>query len=89
MAVLALAEGASLRTILHATHRIWSEGLTPGAYERYWAAQVATAWGRRALRRYALVEGDAVLAVLTAAVITGGDSLSCTTARKARTRAET
>ncbi len=62
MAVLALAEGASLRTILNATHKIWSEGLTPEAYERFWAAQLATPWGRRGLRRYALVDGETVFA---------------------------
>jgi GNAT superfamily N-acetyltransferase len=62
MAVLALAEGAVLRTILAGTHTIWSEGLTPEAYARYWTAQLATPWGRRGLRRYALVDGDSVCA---------------------------
>ncbi len=62
MAVLALAEGAVLRTILAGTHTIWSEGLTPEAYARYWAAQLATPWGRRGLRRYALVDGDTIYA---------------------------
>jgi predicted N-acetyltransferase YhbS len=62
MAVLALAEGPVLRKILAETHKIWSDGLTPSAYERYWAAQLATPWGRRGLRRYALMDGETVLA---------------------------
>lgn len=62
MAVLALAEGPVLRKILAETHKIWSDGLTPPAYERYWAAQLATPWGQRGLRRYALMDGAAVLA---------------------------
>ena len=62
MADLAPAEGPILRTILNATHKIWSEGLTPPSYERYYTAQLATPWGRRALRRFALVDGADVLA---------------------------
>jgi predicted N-acetyltransferase YhbS len=62
MAILALAEGPVLRAILVETHKIWSEGLTPLAYERYWAAQIATPWGRRGLRRYALMDGETALA---------------------------
>jgi GNAT superfamily N-acetyltransferase len=62
MADLALAEGPLLRTILNATHKIWSEGLTPAAYERYYTAQLATPWGRQALRRFALVDGADVIA---------------------------
>ena len=62
MAELALAEGPILGTILNATHKIWNEGLTPTAYERYYTAQLATPWGRRALRRFALVDGADVLA---------------------------
>ena len=61
MAELALAEGPILRTILNATHTIWSEGLTPAAYERYYTAQLATPWGRQGLRRFALVDGADVL----------------------------
>ena len=61
MAELAPAEGAVLRDILAATHEIWSEGLTPSAYERYYTAQLATAWGARQLRRFALVDGPDVL----------------------------
>lgn len=61
MADLALAKGPILRDILNATHDIWSEGLTPSAYERYYAAQLATAWGSRHLQRFALVDGSDVL----------------------------
>ncbi len=61
MADLALAEGPILRDILTATHDIWSEGLTPSAYQRFYTAQLATPWGGRQLRRFALVEGSDVL----------------------------
>ena len=62
MAILATAEGPLLEQILDATYEIWHEGLSRGAYGRYYAAQVATAWGQRGLRRLALVEGGEVLA---------------------------
>ena len=62
MADLAPAEGPVLRAVLAATHRIWSDGLTPAAYERYYTAQLATPWGSRGLRRYALVDGPHILA---------------------------
>src|SRR5262245_10102385 len=62
MADLALADGPILRAILDETYDIWGEGLTPAAYERYWAAQLATPWGRTRLRRFALVEGGNVIA---------------------------
>ena len=62
MADLALAEGAALRAILDATHNIWGEGLTPGAYERYYMAQLGTAWARQHLRRFALLAGTEVAA---------------------------
>lgn len=61
MADLALAEGPILSDILTATHDIWSEGLTPLGYERFYTAQLATPWGGRQLRRFALVEGSDVL----------------------------
>jgi len=56
------AEGAILDEILSATYDLWHEGLSRRAYERYFAAQLATAWGRAHLERLALVEGDALLA---------------------------
>ena len=62
MADLAPAEGPILRAILEATYDIWCEGLTPTAYERYYRAQLATAWGGRQLQRVALVEGSDVVA---------------------------
>jgi len=62
MADLVPAQGPILRAVLDATYDIWCEGLTPAAYERYYAAQLATAWGGRCLQRFALVEGSEVLA---------------------------
>jgi GNAT superfamily N-acetyltransferase len=62
MADLAFAQGAVLTAILEATYDIWCEGLTPTAYERYYTAQLGTAWGRQHLRRFALVDGPDVLA---------------------------
>ena len=62
MAELATANGPILRAVLDATYDIWGEGLTPVAYERYYAAQLATRWASRCLRRFALVEGSDVLA---------------------------
>lgn len=62
MADIALAEGALLSSILDETYDIWCEGLTPNAYARHYAAQLATQWGRRHLRRVALVDGTDVLA---------------------------
>jgi predicted N-acetyltransferase YhbS len=62
MAILANPEGPLLEQILDATYDIWHDGLNRHAYGRYYAAQVATAWGQRRLRRLALVEGDEVLA---------------------------
>src|SRR5205823_1821574 len=55
-------QGATLSAILAETYHIWCEGLTPKAYERYYTAQLGTAWGRRHLRRLALVDGSEVLA---------------------------
>jgi predicted N-acetyltransferase YhbS len=62
VAELVPAEGAILEEILDATYEIWHQGLSRPAYGRLYAAQVATAWGRRHLRRLALVEGREVLA---------------------------
>jgi predicted N-acetyltransferase YhbS len=55
-------EGPILDEILTATFDVWHEGLTRRAYDRYYAAQLATPWGRSALRRWALVAGGEVLA---------------------------
>jgi GNAT superfamily N-acetyltransferase len=64
MADVVIAEGPILRAILRATYEIWCEGLTQQAYEQYYAAQRALAWGRTNLQRFALVEGLEVLASL-------------------------
>jgi predicted N-acetyltransferase YhbS len=56
------AEGPILDDILAATFDVWHEGLTRRAYDRYYAAQLATPWGRSALRRWALVDAREVLA---------------------------
>lgn len=62
MADLVEAQGPALDRILDDTYSIWHDGLTRPAYGRFYAAQVATPWGRAHLRRLALVEGDEVLA---------------------------
>jgi predicted N-acetyltransferase YhbS len=62
MRELIAAEGPLLDRILDATHEIWHEGLNRAAYGKYYAAQLATPWGRQHLRRLALVEGREVLA---------------------------
>ena len=56
------AEGPILERILGDTYNIWHDGLTRPAYGRFYAAQVATPWGRAHLCRLALVEGEEVLA---------------------------
>ena len=62
MANFVEAEGPILERILDDTYHIWHDGLSRPAYGRFYAAQVATPWGRAHLRRLALVEGDEVLA---------------------------
>jgi GNAT superfamily N-acetyltransferase len=51
---LHLVQGAAVEPILDATFDIWHEGLSRPAYSKYWAAQVATPWGRAHLTRYGL-----------------------------------
>lgn len=53
-----------LNQILRASYHLWSEGLTPEAYARYWAAQRRTPWGAAHLDRVALVSGDTVVSSL-------------------------
>jgi GNAT superfamily N-acetyltransferase len=62
MTKLVEADGAVLDRILDDTYSIWNDGLSRHAYGRFYAAQVATAWGRAHLRRLALMEGDDILA---------------------------
>jgi GNAT superfamily N-acetyltransferase len=60
--MIVAAEGAILDQILSATFDTWHEGLSKDAYPRYYKGQLATAWGRANLRRWALVNGGDVLA---------------------------
>jgi hypothetical protein len=60
-----LAEGAILERVLDTAHSIESEGLSRHAYAQFEAAQTRTAWGRGHRRRFALVEGNDVLASAT------------------------
>jgi GNAT superfamily N-acetyltransferase len=62
MAKFVEAEGSILSRILDDTYEIWNDGLTRPAYGRFYAAQVATPWGRTHLQRFALIDGDDVLA---------------------------
>jgi GNAT superfamily N-acetyltransferase len=62
MAKLVAAEGPILDRILDDTYEIWNDGLTRTAYGRFYAAQVATPWGRKHLQRFALIDGADVLA---------------------------
>ena len=56
------AEGPILDTILDASFTIWHEGLTREAYGRWYTAQLKTPYGRRRLKRMALVDRGDVLA---------------------------
>jgi hypothetical protein len=60
-----LAEGAILERVLDTAHSIQSEALSRHAYAQFEAAQTRTAWGRRHRRRFALMEGNDVLASTT------------------------
>src|SRR4051794_36740602 len=62
MTKLVAAEGATLDRILDDTYAIWSDGLSRHAYGRFYAAQLATPWGREHLKRYAVVDEGHVLA---------------------------
>jgi predicted N-acetyltransferase YhbS len=62
MAILAPAEGPILDQILDASHDLWSDGLSRRAYAQFWAAQIATPWGRTHLERQALVDAGEVRA---------------------------
>src|SRR6266496_4384873 len=62
MADLAIAEGAYLQQVLDHSHPWWHDGLSRAAYGRYYAAQLATPWGRGHLQRLALVDRGEVLA---------------------------
>ena len=62
MTKLVEVEGAILDRILDDTYSIWHDGLSRHAYGRFYAAQLATTWGRTHLRRVALMDGDDILA---------------------------
>ena len=62
MAQLVTAEGPILDQILSETYEIWHQDLSRAAYGRWYAAQIATAWGGGHLHLLALVDRDEVLA---------------------------
>ena len=62
MTRLLQADPARLEAILDGTYPIWGEGLSRSAYGAWNRAQMATDWGRKHLRRMALINGDTLLA---------------------------
>jgi hypothetical protein len=56
------AEGAILQRIVASTPLVSYDGLSREAFVKFDAAQAKTAWALRHLRRFALVDGDDVLA---------------------------
>src|SRR5450759_38448 len=60
--LVAADEGPIREQILDATYSIWHEGLSRRAYGRFYAAQLATSWGRSHLCRLALADDGEVLA---------------------------
>jgi GNAT superfamily N-acetyltransferase len=64
MAILTHATGLLLEQTLDATYPHWHDGLSRAAYGRWFSAQLATPWGRRHLTRWALVDGDHLLATV-------------------------
>jgi hypothetical protein len=65
------AEGAFLDAILDEEYAKGNRGLSRAAYGRFDAAQMKTAWGPSHQRRFALANGDAVLASATQYQLTG------------------
>jgi predicted N-acetyltransferase YhbS len=61
MPPLVTADARLTERILDGTHSIWSEGLDRSDYSLWQRAQLDTAWGRRHLRRLALLDGDDLL----------------------------
>jgi len=61
MSQLVPAHGILIDHILDGTHELWHDGLARQPYGRFWQAQLATAWGRRSLTRWALVDGERLL----------------------------
>lgn len=62
MTRLSEADPARLEAILDGTYPIWGEGLSRSAYGAWNRGQMATEWGRKHLRRMALINGGTLLA---------------------------
>jgi hypothetical protein len=62
VAIVIPAEGPILERLLDTAHSISPRGLSRHAVGQFDAASMKTAWSRRHQRRFALVEGDEVLA---------------------------
>lgn len=62
MTRLLQADPARLDEILEGTYAIWGEGLSRSSYGAWNRAQMATEWGRKHLRRMALIDDDTLLA---------------------------
>jgi hypothetical protein len=71
MATVVPAEGIVLERILEATWAVSRDGLSRQADARFDAAQRKTAWGRRHLRRFALMDGHEWLASATQCTLAG------------------
>lgn len=65
MTTIIPAEGVVLERVLDAAHALLPHNLGRDAYARFDAAQHKTRWGGRHRRRFALVDGDDVLASAT------------------------
>jgi predicted N-acetyltransferase YhbS len=55
------ATGDYLQQILRDTYPLWTDGLAPDQYARFWEAQLRTSWGSAHLDRVALVESGRVV----------------------------
>jgi predicted N-acetyltransferase YhbS len=62
MADLAILDAVQVQAVLDDTFDLWNEGLTRDAYDRYYAAQLKTAWGRTHVTRVGLVDRGVVVA---------------------------
>jgi len=51
-----------LDSVVDATYPIWYEGLERDAYSKFYSAQMKTAWGRLHQSRFALMDGEDLLA---------------------------
>ena len=61
MTDLVPATGDYLQQILRDTYPLWTDGLAPDQYARFWEAQLRTSWGSAHLDRVALVESGRVV----------------------------